>query len=155
VRDTPGGARAHYDDARQFLANAREAFAKRRYKAAVSAACISGIRSADTICVAILGRHSASPNHAHSANLLRQAAPSGQQAAPIFELLAAGKNPAQYQTQAVDRAQAQERIDQADALLRLARQALATLGGTVSTKAPPKKAGKPAKRSGSPPHKRT
>ena len=41
----PEAAHQHLRDARQFLAEARDAFGKRRNKASVSAACLAGVRS--------------------------------------------------------------------------------------------------------------
>jgi hypothetical protein len=116
----------HLRDAGEFLESAEDSFEAGRFKASSSSSCLSGIRSADAVCVAELGKQW-SGEHSGAAGLLTQSS-LGQAGAELLSSFLEAKNLTQYRTILVTEPMAQSLLDKAIELNELARAAVLRAG---------------------------
>jgi hypothetical protein len=117
----------HLREAKQFLDAARSALSAENFNPAVSDSVISGINSSDVISIAETAVRHDSANHEAKIGLLRESGPLGARAAPVLDRLLPLENLAQYRTSLATRAEAEQAMNDAEALLELAIQARSQL----------------------------
>lgn len=111
--------------ASEFAEGARQLLDSGLLNAAAGLAVTAGIAAADSIGLAVVGRHSTGQDHRAAAQLLAAAGEAGRRAAPILGRLLDAKDKAQYDVRAVTRKEAEDAVKRAEALLDLARRTLA------------------------------
>ena len=116
----------HLRDAGEFLDSALDSYEAGRYKASSSSSCLSGIRSADAVCVAELGKQW-SGEHAGAAGLLAQTS-LRQAGVDLLSSFLQAKNLTQYRTILVTESMAKALLDKAIELNELARAAVLRAG---------------------------
>lgn len=129
-KERAGSARdalLHLKKARSYYETAVQALENGHYDPAVSDSVISGINSADVICLVELGRRNDNNAHEAAVRLLNRAGGLGEQAAPILARMLPRKNLSQYRTALADQRDAEHAIADAEQLLDLATQAAARL----------------------------
>jgi hypothetical protein len=122
---TDGTAREHLAQAVEFLTAAEMCLDEELTNAATGNAVTAGIRAADAICEANLGRYSRAKSHAEAARLVSTAGPAGRTAQPILSRLLAIKSKAQYDSTTITPDAARRAVEQARKLVDLARAAVA------------------------------
>jgi hypothetical protein len=121
-RVTSAQARIYLGKGEEFLAAARESLQAGHSLAATSLAVHAGISAADAICGARTGQRSAGSDHGQAVSLLNRAGREGQDAARILTRLMPLKNRAEYEPEDVPKATAKRAVEQADRIVRIARQ---------------------------------
>ncbi|MDA8296550.1 MAG: DNA-binding protein [Actinomycetota bacterium] len=113
-------SRVHLDKAREFLESARDECDFERYKAAVSAAVISGINSKDVICLKATRRTTKTENHNEAVRELRLSGPAGASLETTFRRLLALKPKSQNQASSVSSASARDAVSWAQRMYDVA-----------------------------------
>lgn len=128
MRKREGGrleAKNSLSRAQEFLDAAKRELEFSLNNAATGNAAVSAVNSCDAICLAELGRRSASINHEDAAELLAQSIPVGRKAHSTFRRIIPLKNKAQYAANdRVTHAQARNAVRWAEKMLEFAREAV-------------------------------
>jgi HEPN domain-containing protein len=114
--------RSYLGKAEEFLVAARESLTAGHALAATSLAVHAAISAGDAISGARTGQRAAGTDHAQAASLLGQAGREGKDAARLLTRLMPLKNRAEYEPHDVPKATATRAVDQAERIVRIARQ---------------------------------
>lgn len=115
-------ARQFLGKAEEFLTAARESLEAGHTLASTSLAVHAGISAGDAISGARTGQRAAGQDHAQAATLLNGAGSEGKDAARILTRLLPLKNRAEYEPDDVPKATARRAVEQAERIVRIARQ---------------------------------
>lgn len=115
----------------EYLDDAEDAFAKRRFKACASNSCIATIRASDAVCVLELGEQWSGRDHSGATTLLRKST-LGDRGAALLGIATGAKNGQQYRTVATTRAEALELLEGAREMCHLAREVVRRSGYPVA-----------------------
>jgi uncharacterized protein (UPF0332 family) len=103
-------AKAHLDEAREFLESARDDYDFERYNAAVSSAVASSINSKDAICLKTTRKTTKTENHNEAVSELRTSGPDGASLEATFRRLLGLKPKSQYQATPVSASNARDAV---------------------------------------------
>lgn len=117
----PEKARIYWEKAERFSHSARAALEARHWDPAVSAAVHAGINALDALCIARLGRRSASDAHDDAVDLLDEMstlpAPARDEIAKHVRALLAVKHLAEYASRLCEESDARQALKHAERVL--------------------------------------
>lgn len=117
-------AEGHLTKAQTFLEAARTNLEFDLYDPATSDAVVAGINAKDVICLMLTGETKKTDNHTAAVGELKEAGPTGSDAARSFQRLLRLKSKSQYQPHAVSVGDATKAVGWAERMVEAAKDAL-------------------------------